>query len=319
VNAAELGVYGDGIGKKEGIVRKTLLLLGVVASTLALSACGTTQKATIDQSVASLGSQSTLQIHLTGTVTGTDSAQADPILKLVSADLDYANPSGGPLSQAGSTLTEEVTINVGSKTLLDIRSIDGNDYLNADLTSLSALPGINLPTSQLAALQLVIGGRWFEVPKSLIDSVAQKNASANKAKAAADVVLERKIIDAISKVIDNAPAKAIAGGGYAETGSIASILVAIWPTITSVTKTTIPASAASVKGSYTLTLTNAGSTATGASVTIKGPGGGPQITSVGLVASITHDAGTITAPSGATVITPALIKQLESSGAAGTL
>jgi hypothetical protein len=300
-------------------VRKTLLVLGVVASTLALSACGATTKATINQSVASLGSQSTLQIHLTGTVTGTDAVKADPILKLVSLNLDYANPSGGPLAQATNTLAQDITVNVGSKTLLDIRSLDGNAYLNVDLTSLSTLPGVNLPASQLAALQLVIGGRWFELPKSLIDSVAQKNASANKAKMAANVALERKLIDAVSNVIDNAHAKALAGGGYSETGTLASILVAVWPTITSVTKTTIPPSAAAVKGTYTLTLTNAGSTATGASVTIKGPGGAPQITSVGLVASITHDAGAITAPSGATVITPALIKQLESSGAAGAL
>jgi hypothetical protein len=300
-------------------VRKTLLVLGVVASTLALSACSTTTKATIDQSVASLGAQPTLQIHLTGTVTGTDAVQASPILKLVSVDLDYANPSGGPLSQAANTLTEEITVNVGAKTLLDIRSIDGNDYLTIDLTSLSSLPGVNLPASELAELQLIIGGRWFEIPKSLIDSVAQKNATANKAKAAADVAIERKIIDAIAKVIDNAPAKAIAGGGYSETGTLASIALAVWPTITSVTKTSIPASAAAVKGKYTLTLTNAGSTATSASVTISGPGGGPQVKSLGLVATITHNSDTITAPSGATVITPALLKQLESSGAAGAL
>jgi hypothetical protein len=300
-------------------VRKTLLLLGVVASTLALSACGTTTKATIDQSVASLGAQSTLQIHLTGTVAGTDAVQAGPVLKLVSMNLDYVNPSGGPLSQAGSTVTEEVTINVGTKTLLDIRSIDGNDYVNVDLTSLSKVPGINLPASELSAVQLAIGGRWFELPKSLIDSVAQKDSDANKAKAAADVALERKIIDAVTKVIDNGPAKALSGGGYSETGTLASIVLAVWPTITSVTKTTIPPSAAAVKGKYTLTLTNAGSTATSASVTITGPGAGPQITSLGLVATITHNSDTIAAPSGATVITPALIKQLESSGAAGTL
>jgi hypothetical protein len=310
---------GEHFVMKEEIVRKTLLVLGVVASTLALSACGATTKATINQSVSSLGSQSTLQIHLTGTVTGTDAVQAGPILKLVSVDLDYVNPSGGSISQAGSTLTEDVTINVGGKALVEVRELNGNEYLKVDLTSLSSLPGVNLPASEIAELQLVVGGRWFELTKSLIDSVAQKNATADKARAAEDVALERKLIDAISKVIDTAPAKALAGGGYSETGTLASILVAVWPTISSVTKSTIPASAAAVKGTYTLTLTNAGSTATGASVTIKGPGGAPQITSLGLVATITHNTDTITAPSGATVITPALIKQLESSGAAGTL
>ena len=300
-------------------MRKTLLLLGVVASTLALSACGTTTKATIDQSVASLGAQSTVQIHLTATAAGPGTTQAQADLKLISVNLDYDNPSGGPISQDASPPDQDVTINVGTKTLADIRAIGGNDYLNINLTSLSALPGVNLPASELAALQLVIGGRWFEIPKSLIASVAQKDTSATKAQVAADVAIERKIIDAIAKVIDNAPAKALSGGGYSETGTLASIVKAVWPTIASVTKTTIPASTAAVKGTYTLTLTNDGSTATGASVTITAPGGNSQITSIGLVATITHDSGTISVPSGATVITPALLKQLEASGGVGTL
>jgi len=300
-------------------VRKTLLLLGVVASTLALSACGTTTKATIDQSVASLGAQSSVQIHLTATATGTATTQAQAILKLVSVDLNYVNPSGGALSQATSTLDQEITINVGSKTLADIRGIGGNDYLNIDLTSLSSLPGVNLPASELAALQLIIGGRWFEIPKSLIASVAQKDTTATKAQVAADVAIERKIVDAIAKVIDDGHAKALSGGGYSETGTLASIVKAVWPTVASLTKTTLPASAASVKGSYTLTLTTSGSTATGASITITSPGGEPQITSVGLVATITHNAETIAVPSDATVITPALLKQLETSGTTGTL
>jgi hypothetical protein len=300
-------------------MRKTFLLLGVVASTLALSACGTTTKATIDQSVASLGAQSTVQIHLTGTATGAANTQAQAILNLVSVDLDYVNPSGSPLSQDPSSLDQEITINVGTKTLADIRGIDGNDYLNIDLSSLSALPGVNLPASELATLQLVIGGRWFEVPKSLIASLAQKDTTATKAQVAADVAIERKIIDAIAKVIDNGPAKALSGGGYSETGTLASIVDAVWPTIAGVTKSTIPASAAAVKGTYTLTLTNSGSSATGASVTITSPGDAPQITSVGLVATITHNSDTISVPSGATVITPALLKQLEASGTTGTL
>ena len=290
-----------------------------MASTLALSACGTTTKATIDKSVASLGAQSTVQIHLTATATGPGTTQAQADLKLISVNLDYVNPSGGPISQDASPPDQDVTINVGTKTLADIRAIGGNDYLNIDLTSLSALPGVNLPASELAALQLVIGGRWFEIPKSLIASVAQKDTTATKAQVAADVAIERKIIDAIAKVIDNAPAKALSGGGYSETGTLASIVKAVWPTIASVTKTTIPASTAAVKGTYTLTLTNDGSTATGASVTITAPGGNPQITSIGLVATITHDSGTISVPSGATVITPALLKQLEASGGVGTL
>ena len=300
-------------------MRKTLLLLGVVASTLALSACGTTTKATIDQSVASLGAQSTVQVHLTATASGPGSAQAQGILKLVSVDLDYVSTSG-PLSQAAaSALEEDITVNLGTKTLAEIREVGGNGYVTIDLTSLSSIPDINIPASQLAALQLVVGGRWFEIPKSLIDSLAQKQTDVNKAQAAADVALERRIVDAISKVIDNAPAKALSGGGYSETGTLASIVKAVWPAISTVTKTTLPAAAAKVKGTYTLTLTNSGSTATGASITISAPDGTSGNQSVGLVASITHNSETVTAPSDATVISPALLKQLETSGTNGTL
>jgi hypothetical protein len=307
--------------RKEEIVRKTALLLGVVASTLALSACGATTKATIDQSVASLGAQSTVQVHLTATAAGAGAgaAQVRAVLKLVSMDVDYVNPSGGPVSQGAKTDDEDITFNVGAKTLADIREVDGNDYLTVDVTALSAIPGVNLPASQLAAVQLLFGGRWFEIPKSLIDSVAQKQTDANKSQAAADVAIERQVVDDISKVIDNGRAKALSGGGYSEAGTLVSIVKAVWPTIASVTKTTLPASAAHVKGTYTLTLTNSGSTATGASITITAPSGTSGNASLGLVAAITHNSQTITAPAGATIVTPALIKQLESSGAAASL
>jgi hypothetical protein len=282
----------------------------VVAATLGLSACGTTTKATIDQSVASLGAQPDLQVHLTGTASGAGTTEVQKVLAAISVDLRLSNPSGGSLSQGAKTASGEYLINVGSSTLADIRSIGGNGYLMINATALSSIPGVNISAEELAAVQLVLGGRWFEIPKSLIASELPKSGALS-AQEAKDQALEGKLLDVISKVIDTAPAKALSGGGYSETGTIASIVKAVEPTIS--TLTTIPSSANSVKGTYTLTLTNSGSSATGASVTITAPHGTTGNASVSLAATITHDDDAITVPTGATVITPALLKELEGS------
>lgn len=292
-------------------MRKTLLILAVVASTLGLSACGATTKATINQSVASLGATSNLQIHLTASASGPGTNQAQSVLSAVSIDVHYSNPTGSSLSQANANANGEVIINVGNVPLLDVRAVAGNLYLNLDVSALSSIPGLNLSASEQAEVQLVVGGRWFEITKSLIASEEPKPDTL-KAKTTAEVAIERKIIDALANVIDNGDAKALSGGGYSESGTLESIVQAVEPTLS--TLTTIPASAQSVPGTYMLTLNNSGSTATGASITITAPNGTQGNESVSLVASITHNTVTVVMPTGATIITPALIKQLESSG-----
>jgi hypothetical protein len=70
-----------------------------------------------------------------------------------------------------------------------------------------------------------------------------------------------------------------------------------------------------VPGTYTLTLTNSGSVATGGSISITAPegSGSPGNATVTLTAAVTHDNDAIVAPTNATVITPALLQQLEGS------
>jgi hypothetical protein len=70
-----------------------------------------------------------------------------------------------------------------------------------------------------------------------------------------------------------------------------------------------------VPGTYTLTLTNAGSTATSGSISITAPegSGSPGNATVTLNAAVTHDNDSIDVPANVTVITPALIQQLEGS------
>jgi hypothetical protein len=284
-------------------------------ASLGLSACGTSTKATINQSIASLGAQSDLQVHFTASVSGTGVAEAQKVLAVVSMDTRYVNPTGAPLSQAGGKDDAEISFNVGAKPLLDVRVINGNAYLNVDLTTVNSIPGIPLSTqdqAQLAALQLFLGGKWFEVPSKLVNSELPKSA-AEQAKVAKEQAIERKILDAVSKLIDKGHATSLANGGYSETGTLESVLKAIAPTIASLDPSAT--SAGPVPGTYTLTLTNSGSVATGGSISITAPQGSgtPGNATVSLNATITHDNDPIDVPTNVTIITPALIQQLEGS------
>lgn len=293
-------------------MRKIVLILGVVVASLGLSACGSGVKATIDTSIASLGAQSDLQVHFTGSVTGAGTAEAQKVLNAISLDTRYANPSGAALSQSTTKPDVEVTVNVGDQTLLDVRGVGSNAYIQIDLTAVNDIPGLPLSAadqSELATLQLLFGGKWFEVPAKLIESELPPSA-ATKARAAQDEAVERKVLDALTKLIDSGHAKSLASGGYSETGTLESVLKALLPTVQSVDPAA--SSVRSVTGTYTLTLTNSGSVATGGSISITAPEGssGSGNATVTLSATFTHDNDAIVAPANATVITPALIQQL---------
>ena len=281
------------------------ILVGVLVASLGLSACGVS--ASIKQSVASLGASSDVQVHLTAHFTGAGSAKAASILKQMSLDIRLTNPSGAPLSQSSEPADVEFIVNVAGTSLVDIRSVGGNAYVNLDLSSLSSIPGVNVTAAQLATAQLVVGGRWFELPKSLISTLVPTKA-ANAAKAAQDQAIGRTVLDEIAKVIDSSKYTTLAGGGYTETGTLQSIVNAIAPTILSLTHAST--GPGKVKGDYTVTLTNSGSTATGGSISITAPNGSKGNATGTLTATVTHDSTPIVAPKGVTVITPALIKQL---------
>jgi len=285
-------------------------------ASLGLSACDSGTKATIDSSVASLGAQSDLQIHFTATVSGSATAEAQKVLGAVSLDTRYATPSGGPLSQANGTANAEVIVNVGATPLLDLRAIGSNVYVLIDVSAVNTIPGLPLTSqqqSELGALQLFLGGKWFEIPSKLLTSELPSSA-ATKTKAAQDQAIERKIFDALSTLIDNGDATALSSGGYSETGTLQSVLDAILPTIQGLDPSAA-ASAGRVKGTYTLTLTDSDSVATGGSISITAPEGSgtPGDATVTVQAAVTHDSDPIDVPANVTVITPALIQQLEGS------
>lgn len=293
-------------------MRKAILILGVVVASLGLSACDSSTTATIDSSVASLGAQPDLQIHFTASASGPGTTEVQKVLKVVSMDVRYASTSGAPLSQSNAKADSEVILNVGANQLLDVREIDSNFYVELDLAAISAIPGLALTTqeqSQLAALQLVLGGKWFELTSSLI-AAEIPSSDAAQATATKERAIESKIVDALSNLIDKGKATSLASGGYSETGTLESVLQAIEPIIAPLDPSA--SSAGPVQGTYTLTLTNAGSVATGGSISITAPEGSVSVgdATVTLQATVTHDNDAVATPSDATVITPALIQQL---------
>jgi hypothetical protein len=283
---------------------RTSWIAGIVAASLGLSACGAT--ATIHSAVASLGSSADVQIHLTATASGPGTAEAQGALGVLSLDMDYSNPTGSALS-SNTAVNSEITVDVGTQTLADVREMSGNVYLLVNLSALSGIPSLNLPASEVSALQLLLGGRWFEFNKTLIDSYVAR-ASTTTAETAKETAAVKKILDALSSLVNKTPYTSLPSGGFSQTGSLEKVVKAVLPTIESFAGTTLHPG--TVKGTYTITLTTSGTTATGGSITITAPDGTLGNASVGLSATVTHNSDSISAPSGATIITKSLIKEL---------
>jgi hypothetical protein len=298
-------------------VRKSLLIGVVVVAGLALSACGSSpaaKRAAINEFVGSFGSSPDVQVHLTAGFTGptsANSARIQRILKEISMDVRVSNPTGAPLSQAGGTADSEILFNYGATSFIDLREVDSNLYVKVDIVALAAIPGVNLPTAEAAELELVIGGRWFELPKTLFNSLVH-TSKVPKAQLGTDQAVEAKVLDALSNLIDTTSSTTLPNG-YSETGTLASVEQALLPALSGVThRTTTPTAP---KGTYTLTLTTSGSTVTGASISITAPYETSTMATGTLTATVAHDHVTIAVPSPVTTITPSLLEGLGLGGA----
>lgn len=283
---------------------RRLWVLGALVSSLVLAACGST--ASIDQAVTSIGASANLQVRVTLSASGAGTASAQPYLKALSLVMDYSSVDASALSASAGHVNSQVSIDYQGQSLLDVRVVGTDIFLRADLSALASIPGTNIPAADLAAAQLLLGGRWFEVSESLISSYLP-TTTISAAQANREVADARAVIDALSALIERTPYKTLSGGGYSQTGTLGSVEKALLPVISQITATPVPTPL--TKGTYTLRFTMSGSTATGGSVSITAPSSGGNAT-VGVHAAITHDSTAVVAPVGATVITRALLTQL---------
>jgi hypothetical protein len=293
-------------------MKKYSLVAGVLVAALALSACGSSpaaRKASLDAYVTSLGSSSNLQVKFTGGFSGAQSAKASKILKALSFQMNFSNATGQPLSQSADTTNLELLAFVNGQSFVDLRAIDKNAYFKINVNELANIPGISLSASQLAAVQLAFGGRWFELTQSAIDSVAppsdQSNVNATK-----DRAIAAKIIDALTNYIDTAPYKNPSSGHFTIHDTVLSFEKALYPEIKNLDPTVTAPPATDKNESFTLGISEAGGSATGASISVTAPNGTAGNSTGTFAATFTHANETVSAPTGATVVTQALLHEL---------
>jgi len=291
-------------------MRKPLLAVSAIVAMAGLASCSGSTQQSIDQFVASFGSQPYVQMHLTASASGPGTAKVQDVLGMVSIDMRYASASGASLSQSAGQVNSEVLVNVGTTAAADLRDVGGNIYVRFDFNAVAGIPGINVSATRLADAQLAFGGRWFELSKSLLAGVVPASPPRQGASAARG--LGQKLVDALAKIIDNAPYTTLSNG-YSESGTLQQIANAEM----SVVNAAHPGLAApkGVKGTYKLTLTTSGTTVTGGSVAVTAPNAqGGDVTGT-LSAVVTHDADAITAPGNVTVVTAQMLAQLRGLGA----
>jgi len=284
---------------------RRLWIVGAVVSSLLLAACGAT--ANINQAISSIGGSSSLQVHLTADASGTGSVQAEGILSAVSIDMNYQSTNGGALSQSAGHVDSAFTVTYSGQQLIELRQVNTDLFVRVDLSALAQIPGLGVSAQQLSAFQLLLGGRWFEFSESLLKSFTTTTtidpAQSSKAQAAA-----RAMIDAITALIEKTPYTTLPSGGYSQTGTLESVANAVVPIVNAYTGRSIKPG--TVKGTYAITFSMSGSTATGGSFSITAPNSKGANATIGLHASITHDNQAIVAPTGATIITRSMLTQL---------
>jgi hypothetical protein len=130
--------------------------------------------------------------------------------------------------------------------------------------------------------------------------------------------LVQAVLTSLTTVIEATPYTTLPGGGYSQTGTLASIAKAVLPVVakaeganTASSFTAISFHTGKVRGTYTLGVTLSGSTATGASIKITAPNGASGNSTLEVDATVAHNTVTIAAPTGATVLTRTLIEELE--------
>jgi len=294
-------------------MKRTLIAVTALASSLALAACGAT--ATLNQAIASVGSSPDLQMDITASASGAGMAQAQQILSDLSLKADFSNPTGAALSQTGASANCELVLDAGGQSLLDVLEVDSNVYAEVNVSTLATVPTVNLSAGEVAALQLMLGGRWFELPESLINTHLPSGTGAVSA-ARQDEALGETIFNDLSAFVASKPYTTLPGGGYAQTGSLESVAQTLFSAIESVSGAAasieVPATVPQVAGTYRISVSTSGSTATAASVSITAPNSTQGDATISIDASITHELSGIVAPSNPIVITPSLLNELES-------
>ncbi len=265
----------------------------------------------VKTAVSSIDAQPYLQIHLTAKATGTgaSAAKSAQALNALSFDVDEQSTSGASIATSTNHVNERIAVKVGETTVATLISVGANLYVNLDISGFSKFPGVTLSPAELASAQLLFGGRWFEFPSSLILKNLPKTGLATATQVARTKTIKRELTTALTALLGRTQFETSANGVYSKSGSVASVWATLAPVLLRAgLKTSLPTTAP--VGTYTATLTTAGTTATGASVALSVQDGKTGHLNLRLAATFEHAVFDVSAPSGSTVVTSAMLSSL---------
>ena len=265
----------------------------------------------VKSAVASIDAQPYLQIHLaaSATGTGTSATKAARLLNALSFDVNEQSTTGASIAASPNNVNEQIAVKVGETTLATIIRVGAKVYLNVDISGLAKVPGVKATASQLGSAQLLFGGRWFEFPSSLILKSLPKTGVTSVAQLANTKLIDRKLTSALTTLLDHTQFVSSANGVYSKSGTLASVWDTIRPLLQRAgIKISLPKT--QPIGTYSATLTTAGTTATGASVALSVHSATSGQLGLKFTATFEHAALNVSAPTGATVVTPAMLSAL---------
>jgi hypothetical protein len=287
------------------------LVAGTILASLALSACGGgSAPASYRSDVLSLGNSPDVQFTIRAEVAGPGIKTAIRRgLTIPVVDVMLASHSGTSIAASGGAVNAEIEVHFGSQEFLDLRIIGNDLYATANPQALgrfNGLPGIRLDPGELAAIQVILSDKWYQISWPVLLASIPKTASFQPSDA--DLIVLRTVLNAIFKTILDTPHDA-GSGGFIATGDVASLFDTIVPPIARLAHQTL--GPVPIPGTFTMSINGSSSGTTNVTFTGSVPNDAGAELSLTLTSSVTHSSTDIQVPGGATVITPALIRDFE--------
>ena len=291
-------------------IHKGKLIAIVAGASLGLSAC--TVPVALSDTSATLGGSQFLQVHLTANLfaKGASAAKVIKVLKKLSYDINYQSATGAPLATSLNNARGEIIVSNGTERVLTIVDVNANEYLNVNVAALAHIPGLGLTAAKLAPINLILGGRWFEFPYSLVAKYETSTLHMKPTRTLA-ALNDIKIVNALVTFFANQPTTTTADG-FAQTGTLANLESALMPLLKTAIKSPLPTT--TLHGTYKLAVTMNGNVATAAKIAVTAPNGKYGDSTLTLSATFAQANAPVSAPSGALVVTNSLLKQLSGSG-----
>ncbi len=291
--------------------RRVWKMVSVVAvASIGLSACSV--PAALSVAHHTYGGSPYLQVHFTASLTSSDPALAHTAAALahLSFDLNEQSRAGTPISQSLNQVNQDLVVWHGTTRVATFLESQSNLYFNVNFTTLAQVPGASSNSSSLAALSLLLGNRWIELPFALIAQYAH-SLKGLKLTASNLATGQNQLLNALVSLLARGTTTPTATG-FEQAGSMAQLANALVSQFKGVGLP--PSSLSKVKGSYALDVTMSGATATAVVVRLVTPTAKHGDAVVKVSATIAHQALAVAVPASPLVITPALLKQFGAGG-----